>query len=146
MSNLWYISAMVDTRFSVSVHIMVSLAYHQDELMSSEDLAKVLKTNATFVRKLVSRLVEAQLVESYRGKGGGIKLARSASDISLDEIYSASLEEKPLMCTPKKPVTKACAVSCSMNEILCNISGGIENSTKSYLSKMTVGDLLKKVS
>jgi Rrf2 family protein len=137
---------MVDTRFSVSVHIMVSLAYHQDELMSSEALAKVLKTNPTFVRKLVSRLVEAQLIESYRGKGGGIKLARSASSISLDEIYVASLEEKPMMCTPKKPITKACAVSCSMNDILFNISGGIENSTKTYLSKMTVGDLLKKVS
>lgn len=146
MSYLCYILFMVDTRFSVSVHIMVSLAYHQDELMSSEALAKVLKTNATFVRKLVSRLVEAELIESYRGKGGGIKLARSASSITLDEIYSASLEEKPLMCTPKKPVTKACAVSCSMNEILCNISGGIENSTKNYLSKMSVGDLLKKVS
>jgi Rrf2 family protein len=137
---------MVDTRFSVSVHIMVSLAYNQNELLSSETLAKVLKTNATFVRKLVSRLVDAELIDSYRGKGGGIKLARLPSNISLDEIYRASLEEKTLICTPKKPVTKACAVSCSMNEILFHISGGIEATTKTYLSKMTVNDLLKKVS
>lgn len=137
---------MVDTRFSVSVHIMVSLAYNQDELMSSETLAKVLKTNATFVRKLVSRLVDAELIESYRGKGGGIKLARPPRNISLDEIYKASLEEKTLMCTPKKPVTKACAVSCSMNKILFQIAGGIEATTKTYLSQMTVNDLLKKVS
>ncbi len=137
---------MVDTRFSVSVHIMVSLAYNQDELMSSETLAKVLKTNATFVRKLVSRLVDAELIESYRGKGGGIKIARPPRNISLDEIYRASLEEKTLMCTPKNPVTKACAVSCSMNKILFQIAGGIEATTKTYLSKMTVNDLLKKVS
>ena len=39
---------MVDTRFSVSVHIMVSLAYNQDELLSSETLAKVLKTLKLF--------------------------------------------------------------------------------------------------
>lgn len=137
---------MVDTRFPVSVHIMLSLAYHQDEMMNSDQLAQVLKTNATFIRKLVSRLVEAGLVESFRGKGGGIKIAKEPKNISLKEIYLASLEEKPLLCIPKKPVTKACQVSCSMNEILCDIVGGIETTTQQYLSKMTLQDLLKKVS
>lgn len=136
---------MVDTRFPVSVQIMLSLAYHRGELQNSEELALVLKTNATFVRKLVSRLVEAGLVESYRGKGGGIKLARAPKDISLKDIYIASLEEKTLVCTPKKPVTRACPVSCSMSEILCDIIGGIESTTKTYLAKMTLHDLLKRV-
>lgn len=136
---------MVDTRFSLSVHIMVSLAYHQGELMSSETLAAVLKTNPTFVRKLVSKLVEADLVQSYRGKGGGIKLNRTPSSITLKEIYEAATAEKTLVSTHKKPVTKSCAVSCSMNEILCGIVGGIESCTKSYLSKISLGELLKQV-
>ena len=67
---------MVDTRFSVSVQIMVTLAYHSDELMNSDLLSKVLKTNPTFVRKLVSKLVEAKLVDSFRGKGGELKLPK----------------------------------------------------------------------
>lgn len=137
---------MVDTRFSVSVHIMVILAYHEDELMNSEALALDLKTNPTFIRKLVSRLVDAELIKSYRGKGGGIKIARSPSNISLEEIYIASTEEKPLVSTHKKPVTKSCPVSCSMSDILCNIVEGIETCTKTYLSKMYVSDLVKKVS
>ena len=136
---------MVDTRFSVSVHIIVLLAYRDDELMNSESLAKVLKTNATFIRKIVSKLVDAELITSYRGKGGGIKLARPAPAITLDEIYAASLEDKTLVCKPTKPVTKACAVSCSVNNILCGIVDGIENSTLNFLSKMSVADLLKKM-
>ncbi|MFZ4715823.1 MAG: RrF2 family transcriptional regulator [Bacteriovoracaceae bacterium] len=136
---------MVDTRFSVSVHIMVTLAYHQDDLVNSEALAKNLKTNATFVRKLVSRLVEADLVQSYRGKNGGITLGKKASDITLKEIYCAMMEEKCLVGTANKPANKACAVSCSMSQILNNIVDGVENSTKSYLAKITLQDLLKKI-
>jgi len=136
---------MVDTRFPVSVHIMISLAYHQDELMNSESLAKNLKTNATFIRKLVARLVEAKLIVSYRGKGGGIKIARSPSQITLRDIYVAASEEKTLVSAPTKPVTKACPVSCSMNTILCEIVSGIETSTKNYLSQKYLSDLLKDV-
>lgn len=137
---------MVDTRFPLSVHIMVSLAYHQDELMNSDQLAAILRTNPTFVRKLVSRLVEAGLVQSFRGKGGGIKLSGTPKEITLKDIYIASLDEKPIMCTPKKAVTKECPVSCSMNDILCGIVGGIEKSTQEYLEQMNLQDLLKKVS
>ncbi len=137
---------MVDTRFPVSVHIMVSLAYHHPELMNSEQLAKIIKTNPTFIRKLVSRLVDAGLIKSFRGKGGGITISKMPKEISLKEIYLASLEEKPLLCTPQKPVSKACPVSCSMNEILCNIVGGIEAITHTYLAKMSLSDLVKKVS
>ncbi len=145
VKGTFYNFNMIDTRFPVSVHIMLTLAYHQDELINSEYLSKSLNTNPTFIRKLVSRLVEAGLIESFRGKGGGIKIAQSPSKISLADIYAASLEDKTLVSPHKKPVSKACIVSCSMNAILCDIVQGIESSTKSYLSKMYLSDLLKKV-
>ncbi len=137
---------MVVTRFSLSVHVMMTLAYQKyQELVNSEFLAGVLKTNPTFIRKIVSRLVDAELIESFRGKGGGIKIARAPSDISLSEIYTAAVDEKCLVSTHKKPVMKSCPVSCCMEEILTDIVDGIESSTKSYLSKMHLSDLLKKV-
>lgn len=136
---------MVDTRFSISVHVMMTLAYNRDELVNSEYIAGILKTNPTFVRKIVARLVEAGLVESYRGKGGGIKIARAPAEITLKDIYCAAVEEKCLMSTHKKPALKSCPVSCSMEGILDDIVDGIESSTKNYLTKMHLSDLLKKV-
>lgn len=136
---------MVDTRFTVSLQILVTLAFHPDELMNSVSLAKVLKTNPTFVRKLTAVLTEAGLIESFRGKNGGIRLARKSQDISLDEIYCVSTYEKPLISTPNKAVTKACKVSCSMDSIFCDISKGIEKATKTHLSKMCLSDIVKKV-
>lgn len=137
---------MVDTRFSVSVQIMMSLAINNEELLNSEYLAKVLKTNATFVRKLVSNLVEAGLVESFRGKGGGIKLAKTPDDISLSEIYAAATEQKKLISLHKKPVIKACPVSCSIKNVMDEIVDGIEGATTNYLSKKTLLDLIKHLS
>jgi len=137
---------MVDTRFSVSVQIMMSLALHSDELLNSDGLAKVLKTNPTFIRKLVSNLVAAELVESFRGKGGGIKIAKSPVDITLKDIYIASTEEKKLISRHSKPSTKACPVSCCIENVLDEILEGIEASTKSNLAKKTLQDLMKKVS
>lgn len=136
---------MVDTRFSVSVQIMMSLAYHSDELMNSEQLAGVLKTNSTFIRKLVSNLVEAGLVESFRGKGGGIRIAKDPKDISLKCIYLAATEDKTLIKTHKKPVLKACPVSCCIDDVLCEIVDGIESTTQGFLAKKNLFDLLKKV-
>jgi Rrf2 family protein len=137
---------MIDTRFSVSVQIMMTLAYHSDELVNSELLASVLKTNATFVRKLVSRLVEARLVESFRGKGGGIKLAKSPQAITLKDIYLAATHEKPLVNVHKKPVYQECSVSCCIEEVLTEVVTGIEQSTLTYLSRKNLSDLMQKVS
>jgi Rrf2 family protein len=137
---------MVDTRFSVSIQIMMTMAWHRDELLNSEMLAGVLKTNATFIRKLVSNLVAAGLIESFRGKGGGIKLAKSPDKISLKEIYIAATEEKTLIKSHKKPVLKSCAVSCSFDEIICDVVDGIESATKTFLGKKTLQDMIKNVS
>ena len=136
---------MIDTRFSVSIQIMMTLGHHPDELINSETLAKVLKTNPTFVRKIVSRLVASNLIKSYRGKGGGIELAKHPSEISLNDIYLASTDEKKLINVHKKPVTKACDVSRCIDSVLEHVVCGIEKSTQSYLSKKLLSELIKKV-
>lgn len=136
---------MVDTRFSVSIQIMMSLAYHQDELMNSEGLAKTLKSNPTVIRKLVSNLVDAKLVQSFRGKSGGIKLGRTPDQITLKDIYLAATGEKPLISCHKKPVMKACPVSCCIENVLEGIVSGIESSTQNYLAKKNLHDLMKQV-
>lgn len=136
---------MVDTRFSVSVQIMTSLAFHEGELMSSDEFAGVLKTNPTFIRKLIAKLVQAGLVESFRGKGGGIKLGRPVSEITLKDIYVAAVEDKPLISTHQKPVYKQCPVSCSMNDILCEVLSGMEKTTLQYLAKQKLSDITAKI-
>lgn len=136
---------MVDTRFPVSVHIMALLAYQPDTLLSSTDLARSLKTHPAFVRKLVGHLVDGGLVQSARGKGGGLALARPAKDISLKDIYVAAVQDKPLVCLPGKAPKRSCPVSCSMANILSEIVVGIEEATHRYLAKTSLQDIVSSI-
>ena len=135
---------MVDTRFPVSVHIMTALAAQQPNLVSSEQLAQSIKTNPSFIRKLVVSLSSAGLVESVRGKAGGIRIAKNPKDITLDQIYKA-VNDTCLMAVPDKSPNKTCSISCSMGEILGKISDDIEDNTVKYLSKRSLKEVLDLV-
>lgn len=123
---------------------MTVLAYHKGELMTSDVLAKGIRTNPTVVRRLVAKMVEAGLLDSFKGKSGGVKLTKSAKDISLKDIYKA-VSGKQLIQTHDNEPLKACAVSCSMSELLEDVMEGLECQSMKYLSSITLNDLAQKV-
>jgi Rrf2 family protein len=112
--------------------------------VSSEQLAVSVKTNASFIRKLVVALSAAGLVESVRGKSGGIRLAKSPKDIGLDQIYSA-VTDNTLMAIPDKAPNKSCVVSCGMVGILSEISQEIEKNTLKQLAKKNLSEIVGRV-
>lgn len=138
---------MIDQRFSTAVHIMTVLAFQECEngrLYTSDLVAKSLRTNATVVRRLVSRLVEAGLVKSYKGKSGGIELGKCPNEISLRCIYEA-VAERNLISKPDRKALKACAVSCSMATLMGEVIEGVETNSKKYLEGISLKSLSKRV-
>ena len=58
------------------------------------DLSEEMDIPYSFLRLIVRKLVLAGLVESKKGKGGGVRLARNPSDISIyDVIYAINPSE-----------------------------------------------------
>jgi Rrf2 family transcriptional repressor of oqxAB len=138
---------MVDQRFYMSVHLMTALAFQgcrEGKLSTSEELAKGLRTNPTVVRRLVARLVAARLLKAYKGKKGGVELARCPEEITLEDIYLASSEE-PLLRTPKKNPRKQCPVSCSMGMLMGEVFEGVERNSREYLKGITLAAVQGKV-
>jgi Rrf2 family iron-sulfur cluster assembly transcriptional regulator len=60
-----------------------------DDVVSTAALAAAMSIPYRFLRKIVSKLVAAGLVESRRGKGGGLSLSSPASQISMLQIIQA---------------------------------------------------------
>ena len=60
-----------------------------DDVVSTAELAEAMAIPYRFLRKIVSKLVAAGLVESRRGKGGGLMLSMPAGDMSLMQVISA---------------------------------------------------------
>jgi len=61
----------------------------REELTLISDIAKSQKVSASFLAKIFQGLTKAGLVESQRGKAGGVNLGREPGRISLRDILEA---------------------------------------------------------
>ncbi len=66
--------------------------------MTSSRLADSVGTNPAFLRAVIGRLREAELVVTRLGAGGGALLARPAHAVTLLDVYRAT-ESHPSVCT-----------------------------------------------
>lgn len=130
-----------NTHFSIAVHVLSALAYHEGELVGSEDLAKTVGTNPSFLRGLIGELREAGLVETRLGKGGGTKLAQKPSKITLRDVYRA-MEFEPAVKTHLCDGKTKCPVAKGMGEMLAGVNDRVEKVLEAELNSMTIADLL----
>ncbi len=132
-----------NTHFSIAVHVLSALAYNDGKVVASEELARTVGTNPSFLRGLIGQLRDAGLVQTRLGKGGGTTLAKAAGKITLKDVYKATESQpavKQHVCNGKAP----CPVARGMDEILTDVNDRVEKALATELKRMTVADLLKR--
>ena len=74
-----------------STHIVSFVKYVEGagSLVTSDEIAGVIRTNPVVIRRLLKELRQAGLVTSTRGKTGGYQLGKAANAISLLDIFLA---------------------------------------------------------
>lgn len=82
-------------RFGFGVQALIVLA-SDSEQRSSTEIAEHIHCEPTALRKILSQLAEAGIVEVKQGRTGGYQLARSPQQITLKEVYKSLHEEDPL--------------------------------------------------
>ncbi len=65
---------------------LMRLAASPNQILTTEQIAQQLKISRNHLTKVVQDLVRAGFVQSLRGSGGGLKLARDASSIHVGEV------------------------------------------------------------
>lgn len=152
---------MVNKQFANAVHLMTSLALLKQKpndrsadkssakanspaQMNSEQLAESANTNPVVIRRLISSLSRAGLIQTSRGKSGGVSLAKEPSDITLNDIYSA-LELCEAISHHEKPTHKECPISCATHQLILSISEGADKALEKYLQSQKLSDLIKKI-
>lgn len=78
-----------NTRFALSIHALSMLA-EEDKTFTSQDIADSLQTNPVVVRRMLASLHAAGIISSTKGPNGGSRLARSAKQINMADVYRAS--------------------------------------------------------
>lgn len=93
-----------------------------------------------YMDHVLSRLRDAGLIASVRGRGGGYRLARKASEVSIWEVFMAVEDSfQPVQCLDGE---HACVVEdvCSSRDAWADISSAIRHS----LSGIILADLVAK--
>lgn len=85
--------------------------------MTSAELATCMTTNPVVVRRTMAGLREAGLVRSEKGHGGGWKIARDLSSVTLKDIFDA-LGSPSLMAMGLHLESPSCLVEQAVNQAL----------------------------
>ena len=84
------------TRLSDAVHILLFIYLNQETRLSSDQIAKSICTNPSYVRRQMAEMKEAGLIRSMRGQANPM-LQRSPDSITLLDVYRAVEDQKPLL-------------------------------------------------
>ena len=135
---------MVKSKFAISVHILTLLSTSEEEWTSSEYIAGSMNANPALVRKELSALREAGLVESKEGKSGGSRLRKPASQIRMSEVFEAVKEEHVFGFSPNLP-NPECPVGRGINDALDGLFTEIDVTIGNKLKKMTLAAFSRQV-
>lgn len=134
----------LSTRFAVSVHILSVLYYSKDYACDSEFIAGSVNTNPVVIRRLVTALKKAGLVEVTPGVKG-IKLKKQPSEISLYEIYNAVENPNSMLFGLHDNTNPACPVGRNINAVLHSEMEIMQNKLMDSMRALSMEDVMNGI-
>jgi DNA-binding IscR family transcriptional regulator len=130
-----------DSRISRVLHALIHLKY-ADGPLTSEELGKMLDTNAVVVRRLFGGLRDVGYVTSEKGHGGGWALSTPLEKITLLDVYRA-VGEPPLFSDLVSRDHPECLVEQAVNAQLSETLREAEAVMLTRFAKITIAMLAR---
>lgn len=131
-------TAVLTSTSTIAVQLLLYInRFGQSAPVSPADAAAQLDASPSYVSKIVSLLAKADIVHTYRGAKGGVRLSRPPEDITLLHIVEAC-QGKILgdYCREWEPINDVCAFHAAMFDL--------QHSIVSALSRHSLADLARK--
>ena len=132
---------LIPMRVDYAVRMLVFLAMQSEETyMPTSVVAKRQHIPEPYLLRISADLVRSGLIESRRGPGGGIRLAKSPSDITVGKVVDCVDHSFAAIDCLSEP--DACLISgaCSQRELW----GDVEQMLLDYLFEIKIDDLARK--
>ena len=120
-----------------SLRVLLHLAVYPDRIISINEIAHAYDISRNHLLKVVNALVEIQLVQTFRGKTGGLQLAKLPNEINVGELVRHMEGENPIVnCqNPSCVILPVCTLSSVLHEAYWEFI--------QYLNRYTLADLLR---
>jgi Rrf2 family iron-responsive transcriptional regulator len=123
-----------------AIRILMYCAANNDRLSRIPEIASAYSVSELFLFKILQPLVENGLVETVRGRNGGVRLGRAADQINLFDVVRVT-EESFAMAECFESDAAECPLvdSCALNAALREALGAFF----AVLERHTIADLVK---
>jgi Rrf2 family nitric oxide-sensitive transcriptional repressor len=128
------------TTFSdYTLRVLMFLAINRDRLATIPEVAAAYDISQNHLMKVVHQLALSGVIESVRGKGGGIRLARQPEDIRLGQILRSSESNAAIVeCLSEDGGACCIAPACKLKGVLARAF----DSLYATLDETTLADLV----
>ena len=134
----------MDTKFSTAIHLLI-LVSEAESPMSSEQIARSVGTNASYIRKVATRLSRAGIIESHRGVPG-FSLIEAPRDIALLDVYRAVEETEAVhVFDIHQNPSDACIVGRNIRPVLNGMFREAEQTVERKLAGTTLADCIAQM-
>lgn len=134
----------ISSRFTIAIHIFCCIdAFENDRKVTSEFLASSVEVNPVVIRRILSQLKGAGLVQVQRGTGG-TKIARPLEEITFLDIYKAveCVGDGELFHFHENPNIE-CPVGKNIHHVLDEKLERVQSAMERELSSITLADVKK---
>lgn len=132
----------ISSRFTLAIHIFACIdTFKDDYKVTSDFLAGSTNVNPVIVRKILSQLKAAGLVEVARGSGGA-SIAKPLNEISFLDIYNAveCVDRGELFHFHENP-NPECPVGRNIHVILDDKLSRVQQAMEKELASITLEDV-----
>lgn len=131
----------MDNKFSSAIHTLILIA-KSDKPLTSEDIARSVGTNASYIRKIIALLKKKDIIESHRGVSG-FALKSKSEDLTLLQIYQAvNKTERPCLFDLHQNPSDECVVGRHIKPILSGMFAEMEDAFAHALAEKTLADCI----
>ena len=136
----------ISSRFTIAIHIFACMeTFGKDCKITSDFLASSINVNPVIMRKILSQLRNAGLIEVARGTGG-TTAARPIDQITFYDVYLAVdlLGEGELFHFHENP-NPDCPVGRNIHAVLDDKLMHIQEAMENEMKKYTIADVAREI-
>ena len=131
-------------RFAVAIHMLMMLAADEAEKparpITSAEMARSVNSNPVVLRRVISSLAHAGVLETRPGANGGVWLAKTPGAIRLDQVRRA-VDGGSVVC-PRANVNNDCPVAVAALDVIDGVSRRVDGAVDASLASLTLADLI----
>ncbi len=133
----------ISSRFTIAIHMLACIeAFKDDHKITSDFLAGSVNVNPVVIRRLLSQLKAAGMIDVARGTGGA-EIKKPLDEITMLDVYNAveCVEKGELFHFHENP-NQQCPVGRNIHTVLDDKLAGVQRAMEDEMKRITMADLI----